>query len=94
MPLTDVVVTIATPMPGSRFYDVASDYGEHRPASCEQLSYWYPVFVPRGLSAEYLLESRDRFERGFYGGAEGARALDGAGVTRIGMRPLRDLLRG
>jgi predicted glycoside hydrolase/deacetylase ChbG (UPF0249 family) len=34
------------------------------------------------------------FERSFYGGAEGARALEGAGVKRIGMRPLRDLLRG
>jgi predicted glycoside hydrolase/deacetylase ChbG (UPF0249 family) len=34
------------------------------------------------------------FERGFYGSAEGARALEDAGVKRIGMRSLRDLLRG
>ena len=34
------------------------------------------------------------FERGFYGGEEGARALEAAGVKRVGMRPLRDLLRG
>jgi len=34
------------------------------------------------------------FERGFYGGAEGARAFEAAGVERIGMRALRDLLRG
>jgi predicted glycoside hydrolase/deacetylase ChbG (UPF0249 family) len=33
------------------------------------------------------------FERGFYGSAEGARALEAAGVKRIGMRSLRDLLR-
>ena len=33
------------------------------------------------------------FERGFYGGVEGARALEAAGVKRIGMRSLRDLLR-
>ena len=33
------------------------------------------------------------FERSFYGGAEGARILEEAGVKRIGMRPLRDLLR-
>jgi predicted glycoside hydrolase/deacetylase ChbG (UPF0249 family) len=33
------------------------------------------------------------FERGFYGGVEGIRALEAAGVKRIGMRPLRDLLR-
>jgi predicted glycoside hydrolase/deacetylase ChbG (UPF0249 family) len=34
------------------------------------------------------------FERRFYGGEEGARELEAAGVKRIGMRPLRDLLRG
>jgi predicted glycoside hydrolase/deacetylase ChbG (UPF0249 family) len=33
------------------------------------------------------------FERGFYGGEEGARALEAAGVKRVGMRSLRDLLR-
>jgi predicted glycoside hydrolase/deacetylase ChbG (UPF0249 family) len=33
------------------------------------------------------------FERGFYGGEEGARVFEEAGVKRIGMRPLRDLLR-
>ncbi len=33
------------------------------------------------------------FERGFYGGEEGARVFEAAGVKRIGMRPLRDLLR-
>jgi predicted glycoside hydrolase/deacetylase ChbG (UPF0249 family) len=34
------------------------------------------------------------FERTFYGGEAGRRALDEAGVRRLGMRPLRDLLRG
>jgi predicted glycoside hydrolase/deacetylase ChbG (UPF0249 family) len=34
------------------------------------------------------------FERGFYGGEEAARVFDAAGVKRVGMRPLRDLLRG
>lgn len=33
------------------------------------------------------------FERGFYGSAEGARVFEKAGVKRIGMRPLRDLVR-
>jgi predicted glycoside hydrolase/deacetylase ChbG (UPF0249 family) len=37
-------------------------------------------------------QQRD-FERGFYGGVEGARAFEAAGVKRVGMRPLRDLLR-
>lgn len=34
------------------------------------------------------------FERGFYGGAAGRRALESAGVRTLGMRPLRDLVRG
>jgi len=33
------------------------------------------------------------FERTFYGGEAGARALEDAGVKRVGMRPLRELLR-
>jgi predicted glycoside hydrolase/deacetylase ChbG (UPF0249 family) len=33
------------------------------------------------------------FERTFYGGEAGARALEAAGVKRVGMRALRDLLR-
>jgi predicted glycoside hydrolase/deacetylase ChbG (UPF0249 family) len=32
------------------------------------------------------------FERGFYGGEEGARALEREGLRRLGMRPLRDLV--
>jgi len=34
------------------------------------------------------------FERGFYGGEAGREALAEAGVQAIGMRPLRDLMRG
>lgn len=34
------------------------------------------------------------FERGYYGGDPGARALAAAGVKTVGMRPLRDALRG
>jgi predicted glycoside hydrolase/deacetylase ChbG (UPF0249 family) len=33
------------------------------------------------------------FERQFYGGEEGARALEAAGVKRVGMRAVRELLR-
>jgi len=34
------------------------------------------------------------FERRFYGGADGAAALAEAGIRTLGMRPLRELLRG
>jgi predicted glycoside hydrolase/deacetylase ChbG (UPF0249 family) len=33
------------------------------------------------------------FERGFYGGEAGRRALEAEGIRSIGMRPLRDLMR-
>jgi predicted glycoside hydrolase/deacetylase ChbG (UPF0249 family) len=33
------------------------------------------------------------FERGFYGGEAGARALEAEGIRRLGMRALRDLMR-
>ena len=34
------------------------------------------------------------FERAFYGGAGGRKALEEAGMKTVGMRPVRDLLRG
>jgi hypothetical protein len=34
------------------------------------------------------------FERGFYGGQAGARALEAEGIRTLGMRALRDLMRG
>jgi hypothetical protein len=34
------------------------------------------------------------FERGFYGGAAGRRALEAEGIRTLGMRALRDLMRG
>ena len=34
------------------------------------------------------------FERGFYGGEAGARALEAEGIRTLGMRALRDLMRG
>lgn len=67
VPLTDVVVTIATPMPGSLFYEVADQYGRHERGGWEKLSYWWPVFVPWGLSPGLMLREQRRFYRSFYG---------------------------
>ena len=66
VPLTDVVVTIATPMPGSPFYRIAAEHGTHSPSGWDKLSYWWPIFVPWGLSAEHLLRVQRRFYRSFY----------------------------
>ena len=67
VPLTDVVVTIATPMPGSPLYDMAPKYGTYDPVGWDKLSYWWPVFVPWGLSAEHILRAQRRLYRTFYG---------------------------
>lgn len=66
LPLTDVVATIATPMPGSRFREIAPAYGRLREHDWSDLSYWEPVFVPWGLSASDLYRAQRRLYKEFY----------------------------
>ncbi|MBM4043902.1 MAG: radical SAM protein [Planctomycetes bacterium] len=66
LPLTDVVATIATPMPGSRFREIAAAYGRVREHDWSDLSYWEPVFVPNGLTEDDLYRAQRRFYREFY----------------------------
>jgi radical SAM superfamily enzyme YgiQ (UPF0313 family) len=66
IPLTDVVVTIATPMKGSEFYTLANKYGDLRMSDYSSFSYWEPVFVPKGLTGQDLLDAQRTFYRKFY----------------------------
>jgi radical SAM superfamily enzyme YgiQ (UPF0313 family) len=66
IPLTDVVVTIATPMKGSEFYALAKKYGELRMSDYASFSYWEPVFVPKGLTGQRLLDAQRVFYKRFY----------------------------
>jgi radical SAM superfamily enzyme YgiQ (UPF0313 family) len=66
LPLSDVVVTINTPIPGTPSYEMAREYGEYREDDWTSLNYWTPVFVPRGLTRELLLEKQAEFYRRFY----------------------------
>lgn len=66
-PLTDVVVTVATPMPGSPLYRMAPKYGRYDPVGWDKLCYWWPVFVPWGLSAGHILRAQRQLYRTFYG---------------------------
>ncbi len=66
IPLTDVVVTINTPIPGTESYQLARKYGDYNEKDWTSLNYWTPVFVPKGLSQEYLLEQQKNFYKRFY----------------------------
>jgi radical SAM superfamily enzyme YgiQ (UPF0313 family) len=66
LPLNDVVVTINTPIPGSAQYKEALQHGTLDQDDWSQFNYWRPVFVPRGLTEEILIEKHREFYRRFY----------------------------
>lgn len=66
IPLTDVVVTIVTPIPKTELYSIAPKYGVFRPRDSSEFSYWKPVFVPHGLTEEKLYSKQKQFYKEFY----------------------------
>lgn len=66
LPLTDVTATINTPMPGTESYEKARLYGTYDESDWTSLNYWTPVFVPKGLTREFMLEKQAEFYRRFY----------------------------
>jgi radical SAM superfamily enzyme YgiQ (UPF0313 family) len=66
LPLSDVVVTVNTPIPGTESYEKAREYGQYEESDWSSLNYWTPVFVPKGLTRELLLEKQAEFYRRFY----------------------------
>lgn len=64
--LSDVVVTINTPIPGSYQFEHAREYGTLDDKSWAKFNYWNPVFVPHGLTKEILLAKHKDFYRKFY----------------------------
>jgi len=68
IPLTDVTYTIATPIKGSKFYDmvVSGKLGHFEKAEPSELNYWKPVFIPENLTKEILLRKQREFFRDFY----------------------------
>lgn len=65
-PLDDVLVTINTPIPGTTQYKEATTYGKLDTTDWSQYNYWRPVFVPRELTQEILLEKHREFYKRFY----------------------------
>lgn len=66
IPLTDVVVTINTPIPGTESYNIAKNYGTYIEGNWSSLNYWTPVFIPDGLTRELMLKKQAEFYKRFY----------------------------
>jgi radical SAM superfamily enzyme YgiQ (UPF0313 family) len=64
--LSDVVVTLNTPLPGSYQFQHAKEYGVLDDGPWSKFNMWNPVFVPHGLTKEILLVKHKEFYRRFY----------------------------
>jgi radical SAM superfamily enzyme YgiQ (UPF0313 family) len=63
--LKDFHVTFCTPMPGAELFDTAQKYGTFE-RDWRKLGFWDPVFIPRGMTREQLIEAHRRMYRKFY----------------------------
>lgn len=66
LPLTDIIATINTPIPGTESYDKARAYGKYDEGDWTSLNYWTPVFVPKGLTGEFMLKKQAEMYSRFY----------------------------
>ncbi|MDD5596367.1 MAG: radical SAM protein [Victivallaceae bacterium] len=66
LPLTDVVATINTPIPGTESYRLARQYGTYDEKDWCSLNYWTPVFVPKNLTREKLIQKQAELYKKFY----------------------------
>ncbi len=66
LPLTDVVVTINTPIPNTESFETAAQYGRLDTRDWSKFSYWQPVFVPDGFNEKTLINLQKKFYREFY----------------------------
>ncbi len=66
LPLDDVVVTLNTPLPGTEQYRTADQYGRIDRRDWSDFNMWNPVFVPKGLTMDTLVEKHREFYRRFY----------------------------
>lgn len=66
LPLTDITVTLNTPLPGTESYDKAKLYGDYYKDDLSLLNYWSPVFIPKGLTGEFLEKRQSELYHRFY----------------------------
>jgi len=65
LPLSDFQMTFLTPFPGSEIYKLAKDAGEFDD-DWEHMNMWDTVFIPHGLTKEYLIRKRNEAFRRLY----------------------------
>ncbi len=63
--LNDFHVTFCTPMPGAELFDTAHNYGAFG-RDWKKLGFWDPVFIPKGMTRQQLIESHRQMYRKFY----------------------------
>jgi len=63
--LRDFHVTFCTPMPGAELFATASRHGEFK-RDWKELGFWTPVFIPKGMTKQQLIDSHMRMYRKFY----------------------------
>ena len=52
-------------MPGAELFDTAHNYGSFD-RDWKKLGFWDPVFIPKGMTKQQLIESHRRMYRKFY----------------------------
>ena len=63
--LRDFHVTFCTPMPGAELFDTAQNYGVFE-RDWKKLGFWDPVFIPKGMTKQQLIDNHRRMYRKFY----------------------------
>lgn len=66
LPLTAMVTTINTPIPGSTQYAEYDKYGTLDKTDWAKFNYWRPVFIPYGLDQQTVMDKHKSFYRRFY----------------------------
>jgi len=64
--IDDICATLTTPFPGSRLYREGKRYGNIAHEKWEKYTCWEAVFVPRGLSPDFIRESQHSLYKKFY----------------------------
>jgi radical SAM superfamily enzyme YgiQ (UPF0313 family) len=66
LPLSDIVATLNTPLPGSEQYTQAAADGLFADGDWSRFNCWNTVFVPEGLTSEQLHDLHRKIYRKFY----------------------------
>ena len=66
LPLTDATIQICTPLRGTPLYEQCRTHGKLLSHEDQMYSFFQPVFIPDGLTAEELQAAHRRFYRRFY----------------------------